>query len=124
MADYQQAPNFSTYNFKPYQLPGQQLMDAVNRRTSYWLQGAQQVKSAYEQATNLDLSHQKSKDKLNAFMSEAEQQLQKASKSDLSVGQNVSAAMKIFKPIYQDRALMLDDQITKFYKAQSQVANN
>lgn len=124
MATYNQAPNIGTYSFRPYQQPNQDLFGAVQARSAYWLEGARQIKSAYEQAANLQLAHKSSKDKLQNFMLAADEQIKKASRTDLSVAQNVQAGMDIFKPLYQDRSLMLDDQTTTFYREQMQIANN
>ena len=124
MATYLQRFDPNTYNVKPYETPIKEIASAISQRSSYWLEGAMQVKSAYEQAADLDLSRSDNKQVLNDFMVSAEQKIKEISRTDLSISNNVKAGIDIFKPLYQDEALMGDDQLTRFYKSQEQLAQN
>ncbi|TXI86828.1 MAG: hypothetical protein E6Q36_08495 [Chryseobacterium sp.] len=122
MASYQQNPAYNTYSFRPYELPVNEIFNAIQAKSAYWTEGAMQVRSAYEQAANLELSHKSSKDKLKNFMVGANDLIAKVGKTDLSIAENRTAGMNIFKPLYDDKSLMLDDQLTKYYKSQFQLA--
>lgn len=100
MASYEQAPNPQSYQFRPYDMPYNQIMQTVQAKTQYWLQGANQLKSAYQQAAGLDLSLDSNRSSLRDFTTQANTQINQAAKSDLSISDNVNDAMKIFEPLY------------------------
>lgn len=100
MASYEQAPNPQPYSFQPYNLPYNDIMKTVQAKTQYWLQGANQLKSAYQQAAGLDLSLDSNRNSLRDFTDQANKQVTEAAKSDLSQGDNINNAMNIFKPLY------------------------
>lgn len=110
MASYEQAPNPQAFSFQPYELPYQQIMQTVAAKTQYWLQGANQLKSAYQQAAGLDLSLGQNQQALHSFTEQANSQVTQAAKSDLSQSDNVQSAMNIFKPLY-DGTSELSQQI-------------
>lgn len=122
MAVYEGDVNPATYNFRPYQSDIQGLATAITSRTNAWEAQAVQIKDQYQRALNLNLSHNQSKEKLKSFMIEADSKLKELSKTDLSIPGNAKNALDIFTPLYKDKSLMLDDQITTFYNNQNQVA--
>lgn len=122
MASYLQNPNFDTYNFRPYNSPVNEIAQAIGKRSQMWEVAASQVKNAQMQAAGLSLSRGESKEALNQFMTKADDQMRKAARTDLSVGDNRVAAMNIFKPLYEDQKIMLDHSITEFYQQQGQLA--
>lgn len=100
MASYEQSPNPQAFSFQPYELPYNQIMQTVAAKTQYFLQGANQLKSAYAQAAGLNLSLDQNREALHNFTDQANDQVNKAAKSDLSQADNVQSAMNIFKPLY------------------------
>lgn len=105
MASYEQAPDTQSYtNLRPYEMPYNQIMQTVQAKTNYWLQGANQLKSAYQQSAGLDLSLDQNRNALRDFSSQANDQINKAAKSDLSIADNVNDAMHIFDPLYDGKS--------------------
>lgn len=101
MASYESAPDTQSYtNLRPYELPYNQLMQTVQAKTNYWLQGANQLKTAYQSAAGLDLSLDTNRSALRDFTTQANQQVNQAAKSDLSQADNVNNALHIFDPLY------------------------
>lgn len=104
MASYQSAPDTQSYQFRPYELPYNQIMQTVQAKTQYWLQGANQLKSAYQQAAGLDLSLDSNRSALGDFSKQANESINQAAKSDLSISDNVNGALKIFEPLYDGQS--------------------
>lgn len=101
MASFEQQPDLQSYtNFRPYEMPYNQLAQTVQAKTNYWLAGANQLKSAQQNAAGLDLSLDQNKDALSEFNQKANSQVTQAAKSDLSIGDNVNDALHIFDPLY------------------------
>jgi hypothetical protein len=100
---------------KPFQVNYQGLLKGVAVKESYWKMGVQRVKSAYEQASGLSLTGNSYKDKLNNFMSSADEQLKKALASDLSSYDNSAKAISIYSPLYKDQEIMANHQRTEEY---------
>lgn len=124
MASYQQAPAYNTYQTSPYALPTQQIVQALSTRQSYWDSAASNLKSAYQNYLGLDLSREDNHNKLNQLMEGVNQNLKKATQTDLSIGENYGRAMTIFDPITHDDNIMGDHAITSWYKGQMQVAQD
>jgi len=53
MASYLQNPDYQTYKVDPYQIPAQQIVQAIQTRNNYWDAGASQLKNAYQNFLNL-----------------------------------------------------------------------
>lgn len=124
MASYTQNPDYQTYKVDPYQLPAQQIVQAIQTRNSYWDAGASQLKNAYSNFLNLDLTRKDNRDKLDGLMQSANGQLKKSTQTDLSLSGNVNDAMSAFDPIVKNDDIMGDNAITKFYKSQMSVAES
>lgn len=124
MANYLQGPAYNTYQVDPYRLPAQQIVQAINTRNQYWDQGASQLKSAYQNYLNLDLSLKTNQDKLDSLMQGVNTNLKKVVSTDLSLADNVNTAMKIFDPITKDDDIRYDNAVTKFYKSEIQKAQS
>lgn len=122
MADYLQAPDKQSYQFRPFELPYDQIMRTVQAKTSYWIQGANQIKSAYQAAAGMDVSLDSNRQALQGFVQQANQQITQAAKSDLSQGDNVTTALHIFDPLYsgqtdESQNILGDHAITTRAKA-------
>lgn len=108
--DYQAA---STY--RPYRLPINEIAGAVAAQNQFWDEGARRVKAYYDNALGLDLTLDENKELRRNFMQEAETQIAKLSTMNLADPTVQRKGMGIFKPLFQDKALLYDDQITKKY---------
>lgn len=122
MANYEQNYDPGSYQSSPYQLPIQQIMQAVQTRNSYWDSGATALKSAYQNYMGLSLTRSDNQDQLNQLMQGVNDNLKQASKTDLSIGENYGNALKIFDPITQNQNIMGDNAITKHYQNEFQTA--
>lgn len=113
MASYQQDPAYQTYQTNPYQLPTQQIVQAIQTRNSYWDSAASNLRNSYQNYLGLQLSNPANKEKLNDLMQGVNDNLQKATKTDLSLGENYGRALSVFDPITKDDNIMGDNAITK-----------
>lgn len=104
MSSYQSNPDTQSYQFRPFELPYNQIMQTVQAKTQFWLQGANQLKSAYQSAAGLDLSLDSNRSALGEFSKQANESINQAAKSDLSISDNVNGAMKIFDPLYDGQS--------------------
>jgi hypothetical protein len=120
MASYEQNYDPGSYQVSPYQLPIQQIMQAVQTRNQYWDSGATALKSAYQNYLGLQLSNPDNQNQLNTLMQGVNDNLKQTSKTDLSIGENYGNALKIFDPITQNQNIMGDNAITK--QAQKELA--
>lgn len=100
-------------NFRPYQLPVNDIFKAIKAQDEFWDAGAERVKSVYDNALNLSLSLQPNKELRDKFMQDANQQIIKLSSMDLSDPSVQRQGFGIFKPLFQDEGIMSDDQATK-----------
>lgn len=124
MASYTQGNDYQTYQVDPYKLPAQQIVQAIQTRDAYWDAGASQLKNAYENYLNLDLTRKDNKDQLDNMMTGVNNQLKKSAQSDLSIAGNVSDAMSSFEPIYKNDNIMGDNALTKHYRSQLAMADS
>lgn len=121
MATYQDAPAYQTYQTTPYQLPAQQMVQAIATRNQYWEGAVSSLKNVYQNYLGLQLSNGQNQNKLNSLMEGVNDNLKKATSTDLSIGENYGKAMSIFDPITKDQNIMGDNAITKDHNAQMQV---
>lgn len=124
MASYQQNYDAQSYNALPYQAPAQEMVQALQTRTSYWDSAATSVKNAYQNYLNLDLTRQDNHERLNQLMTGVNQQLKQVTSTDLSLGENYGKALSVFDPIVKDDNIMGDNAITRHYKDQFSVAQS
>lgn len=100
-------------NFRPYQLPVNDIFKAISAQNEFWEIGARRVKSVYDNALNLNLTLDANKEVKKKFMDEAEKQLTKLSSMDLSSPSVQRQGFNIYKPLFQDEAIMYDNELTK-----------
>lgn len=124
MASYTGQPDYQTYQTNPYQLPTQQIIQAVATRGQYWDSAASNLKNAYQNYLGLDLSRGDNHERLNQLMQGVNQNLEQVSKTDLSLGENYGKALNIFDPIIKDDNIMGDNAITKHYRQEFATAQN
>ena len=92
------------YNFLNYSL---------SRMNSEYEAGVSNVRNMYNSVLNSPLSNQENVEKRQQYLDQAKQNLQKITKSDLSVPQNQQTAASIFKPFYEDNDIVHDMSVTK-----------
>lgn len=128
VASYQQSNDYSLVDrIKPFNLPYESTMQEIATKTQYWKVGADNVKSVYDRAVNLDPQFVQNRDYLKNFMDQANKNLQKINKSDLGVFDNSLEATKIFDPLYDVKnpfnyRLLADSQINKHYQKQQKLS--
>jgi hypothetical protein len=104
-------------------------LNYVQKRMDLSAQGEATVRMQYKQYLDLDLTHEANKDKLNTFLTEASEKVNKFSKqnSDFSDYNNVKTALKVFEPLAKDpqyQSVLYDNKFTKHYKKQIQISEN
>lgn len=109
---------------QPFIADGNSILNTFNTKVEYWKQGVAAVKGAYQNFLNLELSHTDNQGRLDDYMKTAKKQIQQSAQTDLSLGDNQTAAMSIFNPILEDKNIMGDNSITKFYKEQYQIGES
>lgn len=103
-------------NYRPYQLPINDIYKAIDAQNKFWEQGAARVKNVYENALNLDLTLDSNIELRKNFMEQAQKQMTKLSSMDLSDPSVQRQGFNIFKPLLQDKGIIYDDFLTKKYK--------
>lgn len=109
----------------PYIEDTDAILRGFNTKLQYWGIGAGKLKTTYENYLGLELTREDNQKSLETFMKGAGEQMRKASSTDLSVGDNVNAALDIFKPLTSDESfkpLMGDHSLTTFYNNQYRIA--
>lgn len=110
---YQQNDYRAASEYQPYRLNTQQVAQTAMALDQFWKIGAARVKSAYDSVLNLNLTSEENKQVRDQFMQDAQKQLDKLATQDLSTGDVQRQGFNIFKPIFQDKAMMQDDYLTK-----------
>jgi hypothetical protein len=110
--DYQAASNY-----RPYELPVNDIFKAISAQNLFWEQGAQRVKSVYDNALNLSLTSDENKEVRRQFMTDADKQVARLSSMDLSDPSVQRQGFGIFKPIFSDDSIMKDDYLTRLQQS-------
>lgn len=120
-----QANDYQAANaFRPYSLPVNDIFNAISAQNKFWDEGAQRVKSVYDNALGLDLSIQGNKDIRDQFMKQADQQITKLSSMNLSDPSIQRQGFNIFQPLFQDQGVMSDHAATSHISQVMQDANS
>lgn len=115
-------------DIRPFDMPYDATMKEIAVRTQYWKAGADRIKSVYDQAVGLNPQYTQGKEYLKEFVTQATKNLDKISKSDLSILDNSQQAVTVFKPLFDvsnpfNAALLKDSQLNEFYQKQQQLAD-
>lgn len=97
----------------------------VQKRLDLSATGEAAVKSQYKQMLDLDLTHDANKEKLNSFLVNAANQINKTTNKDLSDLNNVKKALSVFDPLSKDpqyQSILYDNKYTKHYQQQFEIA--
>src|SRR5687768_15291090 len=109
--DYQ-----ASSNFRPYELPINDIFKAISAQNRFWDAGAERVKSVYDNALNLKLSLEPNKEIRKKYLEDDEKQLTKLSGMDLSDPSVQRQGFALFKPLFQDEGIIYDDLTTRHYE--------
>jgi hypothetical protein len=109
---YQQNDYQAASAYRPYRLPVNDILHALSAQDQFWDDGARRIRSYYDNAMGLNLTLDENKQVRKDFMDNATKQLDKLSSMNVSDPSVQKQGMDIFKPLYQDESILLDDQIT------------
>lgn len=127
-ASYQQPNDYNLVkDIRPFDMPYASYMQEIATKGQYFKIGADRVKSVYDQAAGLDPQYTQGREYLKGFMEQANQNLQKLNKSDLSIMDNAQQAVRVFKPLFDidnpmNAALLKDSQLNEHYKKQQKLS--
>lgn len=102
-------------NFRPYELPINDIFKAISAQNQFWGIGAERVKAVYDNALNLKLSLEPNKEIRKKYLEDSEKQLTKLSNMDLSDPSIQRQGFALFKPLFQDEGIIYDDLTTRHY---------
>lgn len=103
-------------NFRPYELPINDIFKGLTAQNQFWEAGAARVKAVYDNALNLKLSLEPNKEIRKKYLEDAEKQLTKLSAMDLSDPTVQRQGFAVFKPLFQDEGIIYDDLSTRHYE--------
>ena len=118
MASYFDTVPFApSLGFTPYQLDNNQVLNTINARTSYFLDGAMKIKNSYDNTFDFDISNENNINSLASQREQADKDLKGVIQSDLSIGDNRKRALDIFKGVATNQNYLYDEHITKQIKS-------
>lgn len=110
---YQQNDYQAVSNYRPYELPINDIYKAIDAQNRFWDAGAAKVKNVYENALGLELTLDDNNEVRKDFMAKAEKEMIKLSGMDLSDPSVQRQGFGIFRPLLRDKAIMYDNELTK-----------
>jgi hypothetical protein len=123
MASYLQDSDYRIYQNTPFTLPTESINRALMFKQSRYDSNVARIQSTYSNMLNLDISNEENMGKLKNYMDKATKELQSIGKADFSLDDNVATASSVFKPITNDKDLINDIGVTKFFKGELAVAD-
>ena len=123
MSTYLQGVTDYIPDYQPFQpdlnFYGNVMQTKQNQYDTNW----QSLNNLYGQLYGADLTHDKNIEKKDHLLKQIDFNLKRVSGLDLSLEQNVTQAMQVFKPFYEDKYLMKDMAYTKNWKSTYSSAN-
>lgn len=113
VSPYQANDYQAVSNYRPYELPINDIFKAISAQNQFWDAGAAKVKSVYENALNLSLTTEENKNIRKQFMQDADKQLTKLSTMDLGDASVVRQGFNLYKPLFKNKEIMYDNQLTE-----------
>lgn len=110
---YQQNDYQAASAYRPYRLPTNDILRGLSAEDQFWDDGARRVRAYYDNALNLDLTLDENKQIRKDFMAKADDQMAKLSTMNLADPSVQKQGLDVFKPLFQDQGILLDDAITK-----------
>ena len=86
--------------------------------------GRERLSSLYGSALYTTLSKEENKERREEYIKNIQSEMDRMSKVDLSLEQNVEAASKVFDPLFNDRYFIADASWTKWYQKQQERSQN
>jgi hypothetical protein len=120
MATYIQGVTDYIPQFQPFEPDYNFYQNIMQTKQSQYDNNWKALNSMYSEYYNADLTREPNIKKRDTYLKDIEFNLKRVSQLDLSLEQNVNQASQIFKPFYEDAALMSDMVKTK--KAKSQIS--
>lgn len=102
-------------NFRPYELPINDVFKGITAQDRFWDEGAAKVKAVHDNALDLRLSLAPNKEIRDKYMADADKQLTKLSTMDLSNPSVQRQGFNLYKPLFKDEGVMYDDLATRHY---------
>lgn len=106
--DYQAASTF-----RPFNLPINDIFKASVAQNEFWEQGARRVKSAYDNALGMSLTLDENKAVRDQFIKDADKSITKLSQMNLGDPSVQRQGLGIFQPLFSDKSIAIDNQLTK-----------
>ena len=100
------------------------LQDVLDTRQDRYTSNYKALNDLYGKVVYADLSRDDNKAIRDQFSKELTPKLEQISGLDLSMQQNVNTAKALFKPFYEDKAMVYDMYFTKQHKKQMSYAQN
>ena len=120
MATYIQGVTDYIPQYQPFEPDYNFYSNIMQTKQSQYDNNWKALNSMYSEYYNADLTRDGNIKKRDTYLKDIEFNLKRVSQLDLSLEQNVNQASQIFKPFYEDSALMSDMVKTK--KAKSQIS--
>jgi len=100
-------------NFRPYELPINDIFKGISAQNAFWDAGAARVKHIYDNILDMPLTLDSNKEVRKQYMEDAQKQLSKLSTMDLGDPSVQRQGFNLFKPLLSDQALLYDSELTK-----------
>lgn len=100
-------------NYRPYELPVNDIFKGIAAQSAFWDAGAARVKHVYENALDLTLTSDANIEVKKKFMEDADKQLTKLSTMNLADPSVQRQGIGIYAPLFKDEAIMYDHQLTQ-----------
>ena len=112
---YQNNDYNAVSSFRPFNLPVNSILKGLKAQNEYWDEGARMVKQYYDNALDMNLTLTENQEIRKKFMADADKQLAKLSTMNLADPSVQRQGFGIYKPLFEDEGILLDDAITKKY---------
>jgi hypothetical protein len=118
MAKYPQGVSSFIPQYQPYQVDFNYVNNVLATKQDQYDKNWQAINKVYGQLYYADLTHAESIKKKDQIEKQIDFNLKRVAGLDLSLDQNATQALQIFKPFYEDTDLMYDMAYTKNAKMQ------
>lgn len=112
---YQQNDYQAASQYRPYELPVNDILKGLDAQNRFWDAGAARIKQVYENSLNLKLSLAPNQQIRDQFIQDSEKQLDKLSKMNVADPSVQRQGMNIFKPLLKDEGIIYDDAMTRHF---------
>lgn len=104
-------------NFRPYELPINDIFKAISAQNQFWDAGAARIKSYYDKGSNLDLTIEENRKLRDEYMINARKEIDKLSAGDVSSPSIQQMGFEVMKPLFNDKSILYDDGLTRLKKS-------